>query len=72
MIIPIIFFKLLLCQTNNQPYFFILKVLEDGGGSIWLKLQYLKPFKLCANDSYKVELLVLDSNTWYPINYANK
>ena len=44
LIVPNVFFKLLLEQTSTQPYF-ILMVLEDIGlGFIALREQYLKPF----------------------------
>ena len=45
MIVPTIFFNLILWQTNPQSYF-ILKVLDGGGrGLITLRQQYLKQFK---------------------------
>ena len=48
MFVLTIFFKLLWYQTSTLP--FILKVQEgDGWGSIALRYQYLKTFKLWAN-----------------------
>ena len=49
MIVPTVFFKLLLWQTSAQPYF-ILKITEDGGwGSIAVRKQYLNLFKQWTN-----------------------